>query len=220
VASTAIVANASDDGSPAVRALAAGPEKKAKTTGVPHLVVYYAEVNRAALNDFIGASRGTGQFMTFPDYSAGILPGINKAVSSSAIKVLHKEERPLGNQKSNQWFLGWTDKRDPSRQIGLNTYFELNDIDSGNLRGNIEILRTWREEVAPGAFEVQKRTFPAIFEIGGENGFFMSGVMPRRSNLPGPNEDELVETDLYKILRSPQFRSGESEFVIFVEFEK
>lgn len=204
------VASPPSDPNPASRS-AASPK------AAPHLVVYYAEVNRTALTDLIGASRSTGQYLSFNDYSAGILPNINKAIAQNQVKILHKEDRPLG-QKSNQWFLGWTDPRDPSRQIGLNTYFELSDLDSANLRGNIEILRTWREEVAPGAFEVHKRTFPAIFEIGGETGFFMWGVMPRRSNIP--NEDELVSVDLFKILRSPQFRSHESEFVIFVEFEK
>lgn len=191
--------------------------KASSPKAIPHLVVYYAEVNRTTLGDLINSSRSTGQYLNFSDYSAGILPNINRAVALGQVKILHKEDRPLG-QKSNQWFLGWTDKRDPSRQIGLNTYFELSDLDSANLRGNIEILRTWREEVSSGTFEVQKRTFPAIFEIGGETGFFMWGVMPRRSNLP--NEDELVSIDLFKILRSPQFRSHESEFVIFVEFEK
>lgn len=193
--------------------------KVAGTKTAPHLVVYYAEVSRSALADFVSSSRSTGQYLSFNDYSAGILPNISKAVAAGQVKILHKEDRSL-EQKSNQWFLGWTDKRDPSRQIGLNTYFELSDLDSANLRGNIEILRTWREEVSQGNFEIHKRTFPAIFEIGGETGFFMWGVMPRRANLPGPSEDELVNIDLFKILRSPQFRSGESEFVIFVEFDK
>lgn len=189
-----------------------------KIPGTPQLIVYYAEVARGMLGDFINSSRSTGQYLSFNDYSAGILPMVGKALSAPTVKILHKEERVLTKQKSNQWFLGWTDKRDPSRQIGLNTYFELSDLEAGNLRGNIEILRTWREETAPGVFEIQKRTFPAIFEITGETGFFMWGVMPRRSNLT--NEDELISIDLYKILRSPQFRSGESEFVIFVEFDR
>lgn len=200
-----------------VASMAAATEQ-ARKKGPPNIIVYYAEVGRGMLGDFVNSSRNTGQYLSFNDYSAGILPGISKALTAPAVKILHKESRPLGTQKSNQWFLGWTDKRDPSRQIGLNTYFELSEIDSGTLRGNIEILRTWREETSPGVFEIQKRTFPAIFEIGGGMGFFMWGVMPRRSNLP--NEDELVEVDLYKILRSPQFRSGESEFVIFVEFDR
>lgn len=201
---------------PAAKAFA-GPTPAAEKPKTTQIVVYYAEVGRGMLGDFVNSSRGTGQYLSFNDYSAGILPGINKALTAPTVKILHKEQRSL-SQKSNQWFLGWTDKRDPSRQIGLNTYFEVNDMEAGNLRGNIEILRTWREETAPGIFEVHKRTFPAIFEIGGETGFFMWGVMPRRSNLP--NEDELVEVDVYKILRSPQFRSHESEFVIFVEFER
>lgn len=217
VASTAAVPT--DAADPAMKSLATpAPPAETKAKGTPQIVVYYAEVGRGMLGDFVNSSRGTGQYLSFNDYSAGILPGIHKALTAPTVKILRKEQRPLSTQKSSQWFLGWTDKRDPSRQIGMNTYFEVNDMESGNLRGNIEILRTWREETAPGVFEVQKRTFPAIFEIGGETGFFMWGVMPRRSNLP--NEEELVEVDVFKILRSPQFRSLESEFVIFVEFER
>jgi len=42
--------------------------------------------------------------------------------------------------------------------------------------------------------------------------------MPTQSLLE--NEDELLSIDVYKILRSSQFKSGDSDFVIFVEFAK
>lgn len=189
------------------------------TQSPPELVVYYAEVSRNTLNNLISMSRGTGQFMSFNDYSAGILPRITSALNNSQVKVLHKEERKIeAESKSFQWFLGLSDPRDPSRQIGLNTYFELNDIDSRNLRGNMEVLRTWREETTPGVFATQKKTFPAIFEIGADIGFFMFGIMPRQTNLTNPAE--LLNINIFKILNSPAFRTDDSEFVIFVEFDR
>lgn len=187
-------------------------------TGAPHLVVYYAEVSRGVLNGLANASRNTGQFMDFNDYSAGILPNFTKALTASQIKILHKEDRALDNSKTLQWSYGLKDRRDPSTEIGLTTFFELGEMDANNLRGNLEIQRTWRERSAAGPIEVQRKSFPAIFEIGGDTGFFMAGVMPTQSNLE--NEDELTAIDVYKILRSPQFRAGESEFVIFIEFAK
>jgi hypothetical protein len=42
--------------------------------------------------------------------------------------------------------------------------------------------------------------------------------MPTHSNLE--NEDALTSIDVYQILKSAKFRSGESDFVIFIEFEK
>lgn len=184
----------------------------------PHLKVYYAEVSRRSLNSIFAASRTTGQFMNFNDYSAGILPSIDKALNDSQVKVLNKEERTLDSAKTLQWFYGLKDRQNPEMEIGLTTFFELNDIEGGNLRGNLEIQRTWREATGSGSYEVQRKSFPAIFEIGGETGFFISGVMPLQSNLE--NDDELTSIEVYKILRSTQFRAGESEFVIFIKFEK
>ncbi|MEN0058620.1 MAG: hypothetical protein AAGB31_07280 [Bdellovibrio sp.] len=184
----------------------------------PHLVVYYAEVSRGSLGGIISASRSTGQFMSFSDYSAGILPSLDKALGAPQVKVLHREQRPLESAKTLQWFYGLKDRQNPSVEIGMITFFELNDIEASNLRGNIEIQRTWKEEVSPNTFEIQRKSFPAIFEINNDTGFFISGVMPRQSHLE--NDSELTAIDIYKILNSPAFRSGESEFVIFIGFDK
>lgn len=192
--------------------------KTAAKTTASHLNVYYAEVGRNTLNSLFEASQSTGQFMSFKDYTAGILPNIEKRMSGANIKILHKEVRTLDSLKTLQWFYGLKDRRHPAVEIGLTTFFELSDIDANNLRGNLEIQRTWREPASTGGFEVQRKSFPAIFEIGSGTGFFMSGVMPTQSLLE--NEDELMTIDVYKILNSPQFRSGDSDFVIFVDFNK
>lgn len=184
----------------------------------PHLVVYYAEVPRRILGSLMDASRATGQFMSFTDYTAGILPNANKHINNPGIKILHREERPVAQGKTMQWFYGVKDRANPSNEIGMTTFFELADVDSNNLRGNLEIQRTWRDPSPNGGFELQRKSFPAIFEIGGNTGFFLAGVMPPQSNIE--NDDELTAIDIYKILRSPMFRSGDSEFVIFIEFAK
>lgn len=183
----------------------------------PHLTVTYAEVIRPMLGRMIESSRGTGQFMNFSDYSAGIIPGLDKRIQAAGVKVLHKEERTISGNKTLQWTYSIKDRNNPSVEIGLTTFFEIADADGANLRGNIEIQRTWREGTPGAGFEVQRKSFPAIFEIGNGMGFLMSGVMPTQSNLE--NDDELTAIDVYKILRSPQFRAGESEFVIFVEYD-
>ncbi|HEX7672850.1 MAG TPA: hypothetical protein VF412_01695 [Bdellovibrio sp.] len=187
-------------------------------TLAPHLIVYYAEVPRSVLANIYEASQATGQFMSFKDYTAGILPAVDKRVTNANVKILHREDKPLDSSKTLQWFYGLKDRANPSVEIGLTTFFELNDLDSNNLRGNLEIQRTWREPGATGGFEIQRKSFPAIFEIGVGTGFFISGVMPTQSFLE--NDDELTSIDIYKILRSPQFRSGDSDFVIFIEFSK
>lgn len=213
-------AGAATSPSPTKEAATAGAGKEARNlakVGAAHLTVYYAEVGRNTLGNIFSDSRGTGQFMNFNDYSAGILPNISRLLKAPQILVLHKEERSLDGAKTLQWFYGIKDRRDPRVEIGLTTFFEINEMEGNNLRGNIEIQRTWKEMGSSG-FEIQRKSFPAIFEIGNDSGFFLSGVMPTQSNLE--NEQELTAIDVYKILRSPRFRDGNSEFVIFVEFTK
>lgn len=228
-----LIANPQEEASETIpaadaRALAAraqntpdGEKTKERTlakTSSPQLIVHYAEVDRRALNGVYDSSRRTGQFMSFGEYTAGILPDIGKRINSPLVQILHKEVRSLDSGKSLQWSYGLKDRTDPSVEIGLTTFFEIGELDTNNLRGNLEIQRTWREQSPNGGFEIQRKSFPAIFELNDETGFFMSGVMPVHSNLE--NEEALTSIDIYQVLKSAKFRSGESDFVIFIEFEK
>lgn len=190
-----------------------------KPTG-PMIRVFYAEVARGALQRIFEESQSTGQFMTFKDdYSAGIIPNIDKKLSPSNtnIKILHKEERPLEMGKSLQWFYGLKDRLDPESELGMTTFIEMSEIEAGNYRGNLEIQRNWRELGDSGKVSLQRRSFPAIFEIGTNTGFFISGVMPYKTNLD--NDDELTSIDIFKILKSEEFQRKGSDFVIFVELD-
>lgn len=196
-----------------------GAAKAAKAEA--HLVVYYAEVPRGRLNAIFSASRATGQFMNFNEYTAGILPDFKKNVlDRSEIVILHKEDRRLRTARTLQWSYSAKNRMNPSIEVGLTTFFELGELENNNLRGNLEIQRNWLEPSPNGSLELQRKSFPAIFEIGGETGFFMSGVLPPGPGIGGPIEEDLMNFEVYKILRSPRFRAGQSEFVIFVDFEK
>lgn len=181
------------------------------------LRITYAEVSKALLQTIFEDSQGTGQFMSFKDYSAGIIPNLDKKfLSNPAVKILHRDESPLTIGKNMQWFYGLKDRLYPDLEIGMTTFIELGEVDGGNYRGNLEIQRSWRE--GPGPTGIQRRSFPAIFEIGATAGFFISSVMPHRSNLE--NDDELVNIDVYKILKSEEFQRSDSDFVIFVELSR
>lgn len=184
----------------------------------PKLTVYYAEVNRGTLMNMFNSSRSTGQFMSLNDYSAGILTNLESSLKSSQVKILHKLEHSIETERTLQWSYGLKDRHNPEVEIGLTTFVDLSDVEPTSLRGNIEIQRNWRELSPSGVMEVQRKSFPAIFEIGGGTGFFMSGVLPHIT--PLEDEEGLTQQAIYKILKSPQFKDGESEFVIFVEYRK
>jgi hypothetical protein len=202
----------------------ASPAEKRSLAGVsgPSLIVTYAEVPRASYQALVEATHSApnGAYQNFTGYSAGILPGLRDLLNAGTFKmtVLHKETRSVASAKTLQWFYGLKDPR-TAADIGFTTFVVLADSDpnDNNLRGSMDVQRGWREP-AGGATEYQRRNFPAEFEITPRTGFFMSGVMPPRANIP--NEEELTSIDVFKILRSVPFQRGESEFVIFVEFAR
>ena len=196
--------------------------KAAAATSGPIVRIYYTEVPRRALEKLFEESQETGQFNSFGDYSAGILPDVAKRISSSGLKIqiLDKTEKAI--TKTQQLFAGVHDS-ELSDYVGFNTYIELADADSDTVRGNLEIVRNWKEGGERTPASIQKSSFPAVFEMGHGAGFFISGIMPRG---PSPHDfgngapDDLAKQGAFQILKSQSFQNKESEFVIFVEFEK
>lgn len=191
--------------------------KTRATQGTPQVVIIYAEIGQDSLNNLFSSSRSTGQFMELNDYTAGLIPTLDKAIGSSQVKILHKEIRPIEKVKSFQWFNGIKDPNDPNFEVGFTTFLTVNVVENNALRGNMSLRRSWREPTSGGNFEVQKKAFPAEFEIDDNSGFFLSGVMPRRAYVE--DEQELENNDIFKILSSPQFKAGESNFIIFIDFQ-
>jgi hypothetical protein len=200
--------------SPALKAAAASPQ----------VHIYYAEVPRAALEKIYEESQATGQFNTFGDYTAGILPDVAKRLSSPTLKISVLDRAEKSITKAQQMFAGVHDG-ELEDDIGLNTFIELGESENPNVfRGNLEVVRTWKEaasERAPAS--IQKSSYPAVFEMAPGAGFFIAGIMPRgpaSTAAVGAHEEELTKQGPFQILKSPSFQSKESEFVIFVEFEK
>ncbi|WP_413290127.1 hypothetical protein [Bdellovibrio sp. HCB337] len=201
--------------------------KAAAPTSGPVAYIYYAEVPRAALDRLYQESQATGQFNSFGDYTAGILPDMQKRITAPGLKIriLEKTEKVI--VKNQQWFSGIHDP-EFDEDLGLSTFIELTDSDNNVFRGNLEIVRSLREfdaEKARGLAAVdqnagvQKNSFPAIFELGPGYGFFIAGVLPRKTVIA--HEEELAsKAPPFTILKSPAFQNKQSEFVIFIEFEK
>ncbi|MGZ3746026.1 MAG: hypothetical protein ACXWRE_01745 [Pseudobdellovibrionaceae bacterium] len=222
---------------PAATAAAASPSPAATTSAMkknspssaePMAYVYYAEVPRQSLEKIFEESLATGQFNSFGDYTAGILPDMQKRITAAGLKIhiLEKSEKAIS--KNQQWFIGIHDP-ESDEDLGLSTFIELNEVENNTFRGNLEIVRSLREvdldrtrniaSVDPAATGgVQKNSYPAIFELGPGNGFFISGILPRKTHIA--HEEELMAKAPFEILKSTNFQNKESEFVIFIEFEK
>ena len=182
------------------------------------LRIIYAEVSRKTLMELFEESQNSAQFLDFDDYQAGIIGSLLRKIQKKEITVLHEELKTVTNNAPLNWFVGVKDESDLSLQVGLESFLELQKLDSGAWRANLEIQRHWREPNPQGGFEFTKKNFPAMFDLSKNSVFFMSGFLPRRTNL---QEDiGLADLSAFKILKSPAFIQGQSEFVIFFEMTR
>ena len=190
--------------------------------------IYYAEVPQEALNRLYQESQATGQFNSFGDYTAGILPDMQKRIMAPGLKIriLEKSEKAIA--KNQQWFTGIHDP-EFDEDMGLSTFIEVSEVENNVFRGNLEIVRSLREgdldktrglaAVDQSAGAVQKNSYPAIFELGPGYGFFIAGVLPRKAQIA--HSEELTEkSPTFSILKSQAFQNKLTELVIFIEFEK
>ncbi|HRO66236.1 MAG TPA: hypothetical protein PL182_01585 [Pseudobdellovibrionaceae bacterium] len=179
----------------------------------------FAELNSRAMEQLFEESRSTGQFNQIGDHYAGLVGNLAKklAATNTDLKILHQMERPVVPNPA-QLFLG-IHPGDPENELGFSIYIEKQDVEGGMMRGNLEIIRTWRERFAPtDPFVLQRKNYPALFELASGSGFFMSGLLPTTGLR---REDQgIVTVPPFQIFRSEAFRSGASEMVLFVEFTK
>lgn len=181
--------------------------------------IQYAEIPRRVLTDVIfSESRQSGQFNSLGDHISGIWPqGKKKIANLKGLRWLGKETKKIEVGRTIQLFAG-IHGSEPENDLGLTTYVEIGEVDANNLAGNLEIVRSWQELNAENPGPVQRRFFPAVIELPIESIFFLAGALPRDSAMS--RDAELTNADPFKVLKANTFRSGETEFVIFVDFEK
>lgn len=220
VASTrAFEANANEAETPAT--LEGEPATTARAaTDLPSLVVVYAEVNMALLNRLSEEAQTRGQFESFGEFDYGVLPDIKTKLrseeSNSGVKVLQTIRKNFTALKAPlQWFLGSESGTD---RLGLTTLISLSEMTDRDLRGEIEVQRSLTEGTGTSAV-IAQRSFPVSFDVPRGAGVFLSGLIRRRPNL-SLVEEELFSKSILRILSSQQFKSEETEFVIFFEFDR
>lgn len=184
------------------------------TSGLFAKVQFYEVPIKIAQRFYID-SQATGQFSDVGGYTAGVLPdSFNKIDGAKTIKLLQKLESPIEVGHSTQWFLGLHNS-DPEKELGLAVYVELTDYDGSNVRGNIEVLKSWKESTETST---QKSSYPAIFELNKTASFFLSAILPHRTSLE--NDEAFIKAQPFSILRSQNFKANQSELFILVTIEK
>lgn len=180
--------------------------------------IQYAEIPSRTLAEVIYfESRQSGQFNSLGDHVSGVwLQGKKKLNSLKGFKVITRDSKNLESQQVLQFFAGLTGN-EPENDIGLTTYLEISDVEQ-SLNANLEVVRSWRELSGESAGTVQRKFFPAVVELPVDAYFFLVGALPRDNTMMA--DPYLTNIDPFKILKTNPYRTGETEFIILIDFDK
>lgn len=164
----------------------------------PIRVTFY-EIDRQILTQFFNESQNNGMLTTTNDLSIGLISNIDKKLSPSnpRIQLIHQENPTIDLNKEISLSYG---------NVENELLIRIDSIDTtdANLKGHIEINRTWKDGPEGEQFEISNNT-----------GFYISGLIPRKSGL---EQDSLLKQGPFQILSSKRFQNRDSEIVMFIEF--
>lgn len=171
----------------------------------PTFRITYAEVPTEVINRWVLDSSNAGLYQTLQDYSAGILADFRKKMDAS-VRVLKVSEKKLNLGQSDTNFSG-TLSEEGGQMIGLAASIEYKSNENGIIHGTLMINRSQRQT---------RENFPAEFDLPKGSVFFMQGVLRIQSF---GNERASLNMPPFQILKSPDFMTHKTEFVIIVEPE-
>jgi len=176
--------------------------------------VYYAEVDHMTMEMLRQESQATGQYTEFGDFKAGALPATRKPTRERGVRVLDRVEKKFDPRHlSAQWLNG---QRNADAELGLTTLLSLDPPDNSTLRGEVEVLRSFRESLDPADGPV-RRSYPSTsFELSPGMDWMITINLP---NLPQDDSDRPSGDGIMRIFQSPQYKSRQTEFTLFFEFD-
>lgn len=182
--------------------------------------VIYAEIDRTTLNAWTEEIRANGFLRSFDEVSMGPVPHIaQKMKSSRGVKILQQLDHPFRSSSHTpiEWFVGTRRTPDPENEMGFFTSLVLGDLKDGLIRGQIEVQRAFRDPKDPGRI-MERISYGSSFEMAAGSGFIMRGLLPRKYYAINI-EDEVNPDPFLSILKSSDFRNGQSEFTLILEFD-
>lgn len=212
-------------GSPAQPVAGAAAQARGARTGVANsdsvftqIDLVYAEVPATVVANLEASSR----MLEATTVSAGVYPNIaplmrQLATGGTQVRALRTLESARGlTVRINQPIITFKGMRDPQidRNVGLTSQIIPTGMDENGLHFQIEIQRTLRE---PGSQTgVQEFSYQAEISLTKGSGAFITGLIPRRQ-LEGQERAIYSNASVLKIMASPDFQQGFSEFVLFIE---
>jgi hypothetical protein len=198
-------------------------EDSKKSADTIHVRVLFAEVDHQTMEGLRRYSRETGQFTEFGDFRAGALPAAHKANSERGVRILERKEEKLDrdHMSANATVGVPTSPTAPEdSELGLTYSVNLTHIEPNLIRGEIEVMHLFHETTDLNDAPV-RRTYPSTtFELSPGMSWMVTLNLPLVPQVP-PEDGEPSNADgIMRIFQSPQYKSRQTEFTLFFEFDR
>lgn len=178
--------------------------------------IIFAEVDHQTMEILRQESRSTGQFTEFGDFKAGALPNIKKSLHEKGVRSLHRIEDKFDKDGNNISASVGASLGD-GNFLGLTYAITLHRVDPNTISGEIEMLQNFHETSDLSEAPV-KRTYPSTtFELSAGQGWMITLNLP---TVPQEDSDNASSNGIMRIFQSPQYKSKQTEFTLFFEFDK
>jgi hypothetical protein len=185
-----------------------------KATTPSRLRVAFLEVNRGTLAELSSESRGSGGYGAF---STGTISSASAKLKSLQAGWKSLESGSPQSLRTQQPILVFRGLRDEASGHDLGVTVQVTPvlIDDTGTTVQVEVLRVLRE--AGAVPSVGEQSFQENFQIPRGSAAYISGVFPHRTQIPEEEARLYNSNPVLRILSSPAFQSGASEFVILIE---
>lgn len=190
-----------------------GPEASAPPTNIR---VVFAEIQKPLLSEIIAGAQDAGGYGNF---NSGVVASLEAQMKSASDEIRNLEAETMQPLRINQMIPIYKGTVDDA--IGQNIGVTLEIIplpgsaDDPGTRLSIKARRTFRDPRANPP--IDQLAFPEDqYSIPRGGAVFLSGLLPKRQIQD--DEARLYNTvDVLKILSLDSYRSGLSEFIVFIE---
>lgn len=181
----------------------AGNSGAAQDLSVINFKITYAEISSDMLTKWITDSSSVGLYQNLQEYSAGIIYDFKKRGDKFQQNLKTAELKlNLGSSNSN---LSGLLSEDDSPPLGLVTAVEYRSHENDVIQGNISVTKIGLRG---------NETYPAEFALPKGAVFFMIGAVKRNMTA---SERAKLDMPPFQIMKSPDFMTRKTEFVIILE---
>lgn len=183
------------------------------------LSIQYAEVSLKGFETLEAEARTSGQYIS-SDYSQGVINyGLQKIKNlKNDITIYAHDKKIIKEGKNETWFQGLKSSND-NNNIGLTNELKIKEVSSDKITADLKIEKRYQINLStPGAKEFQTMDYIGTLELGEEQVYFITNVLTTQPMLA--QQEYLTSISPFEILKSINFKTGESLSVFFYHFEK